>query len=128
MRRLLDFRSKKSNAKARLRQAPAEFSASPASAKAAAAVAHGLQVVAESANPTVEYASYCLVARLRLTRLQYCRGSWPERTSREDVDNEQRRQLAARPPPARPPKRAHPQLGLRREHTQQLARELSVPL
>ncbi|KAF2844477.1 hypothetical protein T440DRAFT_436398 [Plenodomus tracheiphilus IPT5] len=48
MRRLLDFRSKKSNAKA-----PTEFSASLALVKAAAAVAHGLQVVAKGTNLTV---------------------------------------------------------------------------
>ncbi|KAF2022898.1 tetratricopeptide repeat domain-containing protein [Setomelanomma holmii] len=52
MRRLLDFRSKKSKTKA-----PAELStssASSASAEPAAAVAHGLQVVAEGTNPTID--------------------------------------------------------------------------
>jgi hypothetical protein len=66
----------------------------------AAVVVHGLQVVAEGTNPTVEYAPYYLVAHPQLTQLQYRRCAWPKRTLRGDVDNEQRRQLAARPPPA----------------------------
>jgi hypothetical protein len=99
------------------RQTPAEPSASLAATEPAAAVAHGLQVVAEGTNPTVEYASCCPVARSQLTRLQYRRRPWPGRTPREDMDDEQRRQLAARPPPARPAQRAHTQLGLRCEHT-----------
>ncbi|KAF2827167.1 hypothetical protein CC86DRAFT_445243 [Ophiobolus disseminans] len=49
-RRLLDLRSKKSKTKA-----AAGCSTSSASAEPAAAVAHGLQVVAEGTNPTVEH-------------------------------------------------------------------------
>jgi hypothetical protein len=57
-------------------------STSSASAEPAAAVAHGLEVVAESTNPTVEYASRCSFARSQLTRLQYRRRQWPERNPR----------------------------------------------
>jgi hypothetical protein len=46
----------------------------------------------------------------------------------QDMDSRQRRQLAARPAPARSAERAHTQLGLRRQHAQQLSRELPVPV
>jgi hypothetical protein len=92
------------------RQASADLSTSStssASAEPAAAVAHGLQVVAEGTNPTVEYASRYPVACSQLTRLQHRRRPRPERTPREDMDGKRRRQLAARPSRARPAQRAH---------------------
>jgi hypothetical protein len=48
---------------------PLLFRTQKQSAEPVAAVAHGLQVVAEGTNPTVEYASCFPVERSQLTRL-----------------------------------------------------------
>ena len=113
------------------RQAATECStllASSASATPAATAAYGLQGVAEGTNPTVKYASRARSRNQHLTRLQYCCRPWSEWTPRENMDDERRRQLAARPPPTRPPQHPYTQLGLRCKHTQQLASELPLPL
>jgi hypothetical protein len=81
MRRLFSISSKKSKMKVpspeqpsvfhtlTRRQASINLSTFSASAEPATTDAHGLQVVAEGTNPTIEYASCCPVARSQLTQL-----------------------------------------------------------